>query len=140
MEGPMEYTVTLTLSPIVYREAIKRASETNRTLEQVLAEHLQETWQPFPTIHISPNRATMAHEAEAYQALHPELIKQQLLGYYVAIHQGKLVDQDQDEDALLQRRRRNYPGQVVLIRQVEAAPEHELALRSPRLAATYKSV
>ncbi len=72
----MEYTVTLTLSPLVYREATKRASETNRTIEQVLAEHLQETLQPFPTIHVSPNRAAMAREAEAYQALHPVLIKQ----------------------------------------------------------------
>jgi hypothetical protein len=135
----MEYTVTLTLPATIYREAAERASATNRTIEQVLTEQLQERLQPFPTIHVSPNRAAMEREAEAYRILHPELVKQ-LLGRYVAIYQGQVVDHDQDENTLLQRRRRNYPGKVVLIRRVEAEADQESALRSPRFAATHTSV
>jgi hypothetical protein len=127
----MEHTVTLTLPARVYREAAKQATATNRTVEQVLAEQLEDALQPFPCIHVSPNRAVMAREAEAYQRLHPTLV-QQLLGYYVAIYQGQVVDQDQDEDALLERRRRNYAGKVVLARQVEAEGAPDLVLRSPR--------
>ncbi|MCE7987042.1 MAG: hypothetical protein DYG89_38205 [Caldilinea sp. CFX5] len=127
----MDHTVTLTLPPKVYREAAKQATATNRTIEQVLAEQLEETQQPFPNIHVSPNRAAMAREDEAYQRLHPALA-QQLLGYYVAIYQGQVVDHDLDEDALLERRRRNYAGKVVLVRRVEAEAVRELVLRSPR--------
>jgi hypothetical protein len=127
----MEYTVTLTLSQIVYREAAKRAHETNRTIEQVLAAHLLETLQPFPSIHVSSNRGAMLREAEAYQRLHPELVKERM-GEYVAIYEGKVVDHDINEDLLLQRRRRNYQGKVVLIRRVESEATSELRLRSPR--------
>jgi hypothetical protein len=134
-KSKMEYTVTLTLPPTIYREAVKRAIATNSTIEQVLAEQLQETWQPFPSIHVSSNRAAMAREDAAYRLLHPELVKQ-LLGQYVAIFQGQVVDHDQDEDAILQRRRDNYPGKVVLIRRVEFEVERELAFRSPRFATT----
>jgi hypothetical protein len=134
----MEYTVTLTLPATIYREAVKRATATNRTIEQVLAEQLQETWQPFPAIHVSSNRAAMTREADAYRKLHPELVRQ-LLGHYVAIYQGEVVDHDQDEDALLRRRRDNYPGKVVLIRRVEPEVERDLAFRSPRFATTAES-
>ena len=127
----MDYTVTLTLSPVVYRAAANRAQETKRTIEEVLTEQLQETLQPFPALHVSPQRAAMLREAEAYRTLHPALVKE-WLGHYVAIYQGKVVDHDQNEDALLQRRRRDYPGQVVLIRRVEAEAEPALNFRSPR--------
>ena len=127
----MDYTVTLTLTPVIYHAAAQRAHETERTIEEVLTEQLQATLQPFPTLHVSPQRAAMLREAEAYRTLHPALVKA-WLGHYVAVYQGKVVDQDQDEDALLQRRRRNYPGQVVLIRRVEAEAESVLHLRSPR--------
>jgi hypothetical protein len=127
----MEYTVTLTLSPVVYQVAAQRAQETNRTIEQVLTEQLQTTLQPFPSLHISPNRAAMLREVEAYHTLHPLLVKT-WLGHYVAIYQGQLVDHDPDEAALLERKRRAYPGQVVLVRRVEAEPEPTLALHSLR--------
>lgn len=132
----MEYTVTLTLPPKVYREAEKQATATNRTIEQVLAEQREGSVQPFPSIHISPNRAAMAREDEAYQRLHPTLV-QQLLGYYVAIYQGQVVDHDLNEDALLERRRRNYTGKVVLVRRVEAEAARELVLRSPRFVGSH---
>jgi len=135
----MEYTVTLTLPATVYQEAAKQASATNRTIEQVLAEQLQEDLNSFPSIHVSQNRAAMVREAEAYQRLHPDLVKH-WLGHYVAIYQGQVVDQDQDEEALLERRRCNYAGKVVLIRRVETEAEPELVLRSPRFARVYQSV
>lgn len=91
----------------------------------------QAALQPFPSLHVSPQRATLLREAEAYRILHPLLVKTQL-SCYVAVYQGKVVDQDEDEDALLERRRRHYPGQVVLIRRVELEAEPELHFRSPR--------
>lgn len=134
----IEHTVTLTIPARVYREAAKEATATNRTIEQVLAEQLEGSLHPFPSIHVSPNRAAMVREAEAYQRLHPTLV-QQLLGYYVAIYQGQVVDQDLNEDALLERRRRNYANKVVLVRRVEAEAEAELVLRSPRFASNAQS-
>lgn len=128
---PINYTVTLSLSPGLYHAAAQRAQETKRTIEEVLTEQLQVALQPFPSVHVSPQRAALLREAEAYRALHPTLVKTQL-GRYVAVYQGQVVDQDEDEDALLERRRRNYPGQVVLIRLVETEAEPELHFRSSR--------
>ena len=46
----------------------------------------------FPTY---PHRAAMQREIAAYEAMHSTLVPQ-FLGYYVAIHQGHLVDHDLD--------------------------------------------
>ncbi len=80
-----------------------------------------------------PNRAAMLQEVAAYEAMHNELLANHA-GEFVAIYQGKLVDFDKNEVALLDRRRHNYRNQVVLIRRVEADPQPELVYRSPRFA------
>ncbi len=69
--------------------------------------------------------ARSLREVNAYEALHPELVKQ-FLGQFVAIYQGELVDHDADEDALMKRRQRDYAGKVVLVRRVEIEASREL--------------
>jgi hypothetical protein len=46
--------------------------------------------------------AQFQREVAAYDAMWPELVKTHL-GKFVAFYQGQLVDQDDDEHALLQR-------------------------------------
>lgn len=74
----------------------------------------------------------MAQEENAYKAMHHQLLTQ-YAGEYVAIYQGRLIDHDADELALLERLDANYPHDVVLMRKVEPLPEPELRIRSPRL-------
>jgi hypothetical protein len=59
-----------------------------------------------------------------------------LLGSYVAIYQGKLVDWDRSEAMLLERKQRDYAGKIVLIRQVTQEVEPELNFRTPRFASS----
>jgi hypothetical protein len=129
----MEYTVSVTLSEDVYRIAEQTAQTTHRTISQVLSEQLALDFQPFPALHVSPHRAALQREIEVYHRLHPELVKR-FLHSYVAIYQGKLVDWDRSEAALLERKARDYAGKIVLIRQVTQDVEPELTLHSPRLA------
>lgn len=131
----MEYTVSVMVSEDVYRIAEQTAHSTQRTISQVLSEQLAQDFQPFPALHVSPHRATLQREIEAYHHLHAELVKR-LLGSYVAIHQGKLVDWDHSEGALLERKQRDYAGKIVLIRQVTQDVEPELHFRTPRMASS----
>lgn len=59
----------------------------------------------------------MANEIEAYRQMHDELLKK-YPEQFVVIHQGKLVDRDIDETALIERAYRNYSGTPVLVQQV----------------------
>lgn len=127
----MEHTITLTISDPIYRTAEETAKATNQTVAQVLHSKLEEAFQPQPVLHVSRNRDAMLREMVAYEAMHDELLATHA-GDYVAIYQGQLVDMDKDEEALLERRQRDYPGQVVFIRRVESEPQPELVYRSPR--------
>jgi DNA-damage-inducible protein J len=84
------------------------------------------------TFPIDVQRSTMMRNAEAYKAMHKELVKR-YLGQYVAICNEKLVDHDPDPVALLRRVRNEYPHQVVLRRKVELTPEREWRIRHPRI-------
>lgn len=131
----MEHSVLITIpDQICHRHVEQTAEATRQTIAQVLSEHVIETFQPFPSIHISPNRSLMMQEVAAYESMHAQLVKQ-FLGQYVAIYEGKLVDHDVDEESLMIRRRRDYSGKVVLVRQVEQEASQDLVLRSPRFVA-----
>jgi hypothetical protein len=77
----------------------------------------------------------MEQERLAFLAQHEELW-QKYPYQYVAIHQGKVVDHDIDQTALLKRRVAQYGKQVVLIRQVLPVAERTLLFRSPRIEKT----
>ena len=83
-----------------------------------------------PTLAVSPQRPAMLREQAAFDAMAPELIAQ-YLDQYVAVFRGKVVDHDTDKLALLARIDRDFPDDIVLIRQV---------IEQPRLPLQYHSV
>lgn len=125
----MSVQVTLTISDALYRKARAQAQLTNQDPADILADAivLGET----PSM-LTSRQVAMAKEKAAYQALHAKLLAD-YKGKFVAIHQGKLVDQDEDQTTLLLRIRQHYPEQIVLITQVLPEAEEVYTLRSPRL-------
>jgi len=77
-------------------------------------------------------REKIRAEAEAFRSMHAELVEK-YLGQYVAIHNGRVVDHDQDFQSLHTRIRRRFGRRPVLLRRVETEPERVLVFRSPRL-------
>ena len=71
-------------------------------------------------------------EARAFRSMHAELVKE-YAGQYVAIHDGKVVDHDEDFQSLHNRIRQHFGRRPVLLRRVETKPERVLVFRSPRL-------
>jgi hypothetical protein len=77
-------------------------------------------------------RETIKAEADAFHSMHAELVEE-YLGQYVAIHNGQVVDHDQDFQSLHNCIRQRFDHRPVLLRRVEAEPERVLTFRSPRL-------
>ncbi len=78
-------------------------------------------------------REKIRQEFAAYQAMHSQLAATRL-GEHVAIHEGQVVDHDQEPDALLRRVRERFGRTPVLIVQVREQPAREFVIRSPRLS------
>lgn len=76
--------------------------------------------------------SALNREMQAYIALHPQLQKTHY-GKHVAIYEGRLIDSDDDYDALTRRIDDKYPDQFVWISTVEDEPIKTLVFRSPRL-------
>jgi len=75
-------------------------------------------------------RHKIDQEIAAYERLHPQLWRT-LPGQWVAVDNGKVVDQDQDRAALYRRIRAAYGRTAVLIRQVKADVVEEIWVRTP---------
>jgi hypothetical protein len=84
-------------------------------------------------LHQNERREEMLQETAAFEAQRAKLI-QDYLGEYVAFHNGELVDHDPDHTRIIRRIQKQYPGQIVLIRQVTEEAASPLRLGSPRLA------
>lgn len=69
-------------------------------------------------------------ELAAYSKLHPELVRTHF-GAWVAVHDGAVVDQDQDRVALYRRIRQQYGRVPVLVCEVTAESVEEIWLRTP---------
>ena len=130
----MTVQVTLTLSDSVY-ERVQRLTRNRKDVAQTIAAWLEDT---LPTSGTQPEflvrqdeDAAIAREREAYLALHPQL-KEQFLGKHVAVYGGKLVDFDDDYDALYTRVDATYPDEFVWIATIEEDPIPTLTFRSPR--------
>jgi len=54
-------------------------------------------------------------------------------GQFIAMHQGQVIDHDQEFEPLHRRIRQKYGREAILIRQVEAEPDRPLMMRSPRI-------
>lgn len=78
------------------------------------------------------NQEKIERESQAYELLHPQLV-QQHFGRWVAIHNGQLIDVDEDRTALYHRIRAKFGKTSVLLRQVREQPVEEICIRSPRI-------
>ena len=116
---------TITLEPkLMYQleqVAAEQTTSTDELLEVAVRTYLRQL-----------EREKIRKEAAIYRALHPQLCID-YLGQYVAIHHGRVVDNDLDFAALHARVRLRFGHQAILIRQVESEPERELTFRSPRI-------
>lgn len=83
-------------------------------------------------IEVTADEAKMDREDAAYQAMHAELFEK-YAGQYVAIHNGELVDVDEDEMALYMRIDERFPDEVILLKRVMTLPEPDLYIPSFRL-------
>jgi hypothetical protein len=128
----MSTQILLDLPDDVYGRIKKLAIHREQDVSDILLETIKRSFLPFPR---DPQRETMEREVEAYQAMHPELIRK-YRGEYVAIHEGRVVAHDSDPVALLQRIRSQFPNQIVLRRKVEANARPEIQIRRPRFADT----
>ncbi len=75
-------------------------------------------------------RHKIDREIASYETLHPQLWRT-MPGQWVAVHNGKVVDQDEDRAALYRRIRATYGRTAVLIRQVKADVVEEIWMRTP---------
>lgn len=115
---------TITLSPQLAAELEQIASEQAVKPEELLEDAVRAYLRGL-------ERDKIKAEAAAYRKLHSELVKQ-YLDRYVAIHDGNVVDHDEDFQELHQRIRQRFGRQPVLLRQVTTEPERVLVMRSPR--------
>ena len=69
-------------------------------------------------------------EIAAFETMHPDL-HQKHLGQWVAIHNKKLIDFDEDGSALYQRVRTRYGKTSILIRQVTEKPVEDVWVKTP---------
>lgn len=126
----MTTRIIVDLPDHVYRRIESLARQSRRNVNDVVAEVVARSVQPFP---VDANREAMLREAAAFREMHPALWRD-YPDRHVAILDGQLVDHDDDPVALLQRVRQNYPGRTVLRRKVGPTPEKVLHFRSPRIS------
>jgi glutamyl-tRNA reductase len=116
---------TITLQPRLVEQleqvAAQRSVEAEELVETAVRAYLRQV-----------EREKIKAEAEAFRSMHAELAEK-YLGQYVAIQDGKVVDYDEDFQALHRRIRQRFGRQPVLLRLVETQPERVLTFRSPRL-------
>ncbi len=115
---------TITLQPQLMEQveqvASERAVRPGELLETAVRTYLRQL-----------DREKIRAEAEAFRSMHAELAEK-YLGQYVAIHNGKVIDHDEDFQSLHSRIRQRFGRQPVLLRRVEAEPERVWLFRSPR--------
>jgi predicted transcriptional regulator len=77
------------------------------------------------------SQRAMRREVEAFKAQHATLFEQ-YAGRYIAMYQGQVVDDDEDQLALLARIDAAYSDTPVLITPVLAESEETYMMHSPR--------
>jgi len=77
-------------------------------------------------------RQKIRRELQAFEQQRAQLLEN-YLGYYVAIHEKKVIDQDVDLRALNQRVFKKMGRTPVLHKKVTDEPERDIVIRNPRL-------
>ena len=124
----MDVQETLSIPESIYRQALYDARQQARRVEELLAESLNQHY-GFSS---DDEYQALMRESETFEAQH-DLLKTLYGGLYIAMLDGKVIDQSEDRVALSDRVYAAHPNQTVLIRRVTQEPERTLHFRSPRL-------
>ena len=116
--------ITVTLNPELSRQ-IENLTSTNDDAQLFVEKAIQ-------TYLVQIQREKIRKETEAFQAQYKHLQKK-YPGQYVAIHQGEVIDHDEDLRTLHLRVYDQLGPTPVLLKQVTNNPQRELLFRSPRL-------
>jgi len=128
----MAKQVTLELPDLLYARAQELAYQQKQGITEVITDLLNEALiVGEQTVGETKPDPTVQREVNAYLEMHPRLIRD-YLGKYVAIFQGKLVDQDTNFSTLMRRIEVQYPTDFVLVKKVENEPIRTITVRSPR--------
>lgn len=119
---PQEVIIPLTYFP--------RASELELVITEDVAVVRAKT--ATPELHRNKRQTEMLQQTAVFESQYTQLSRD-YMGEYVAFHHGELIDHDSDHTQLVRRIQSQYPGQIVLIRQVTEQPAAPLRLGSPRL-------
>lgn len=114
---------TVTIRSDLTETLQENAQQSERTLNDLVNEAVEHYVQ-------EQQRRKIDKEILAYHRLHPDLWRA-MANQWLAIHNGEVVDQDSDRQALYHRIRVRYGRTSVLIRQVKRHAEEDLWLRTP---------
>lgn len=112
----------------LFDDVQRLAKRRQEPVEAILVDTLRRAFPQWP---VHPKREQMEAEQAAFEEMRPAL-QARYRGEFVAIHEGKMVDHDNDEVNLLKRVQAQFPDQLVLIREVTEEPLPMLHFRSPR--------
>lgn len=126
----MNSGMTVTIPHQLYKRVEYIAQKQRRNVNDVAKEMLEQGLLPLEAF---PSKAEKEREKDAFRQLHSALLEQ-YRGKYVAIYNGKLVDHDLNQAALVARIDKKYPNSFVLIRPVKQESEIVYEHRSVRWA------
>ena len=99
--------------------AERLAQQQARQVREVVAEALE---LGLPLLETADTTPELEREAESFRQMHPTW-REQYVGEYVAVYQGRLVDHDPVFETLLERIDEKFPTEFVLIRPLLDEPE-----------------
>jgi len=116
---------------IVESELYKRIEEAAREYQTEVSELFAEAIRRYLW---ELDRQKIARESQTFRERHAEL-KAKYLNQYIAMHDGRLVDSDDDFPALRQRIRQRFGRTPVMMTRVEETVEHPVVRHGFRLEA-----
>lgn len=124
----MTTTVTLQLPDALFQRAQHIAVARQQDVRDVLVRSI--VLEPAAESDDSGD-ATLQREEAAFQRMHAQLVETHL-GQYVTFRDGKMVDHDGDQIALLRRVRLQFPDGFIFVAPVQESSVEEYVFRSPR--------
>ncbi|MBN1486027.1 MAG: hypothetical protein JW981_00210 [Anaerolineae bacterium] len=95
------------INPALYQRAEKLAQEQSTAITDILNVALRQYFWEL-------DRRKIAEESACYRQQHSQLCDQ-YLGYYIAMHNGEVVDHDKDFKQLHARVQQHWPDTAVMI-------------------------
>lgn len=116
---------TLTIEPELYNRIQKAAQDNRSDIGEFVKQAIQQyIWEL--------GRQKISDESKIYRQRHTEL-KKKFLGRYIAMHEGRVVDDDAEFSALRQRIRQKFGETPVMITLVEDVAEQALVRHGFRM-------